>query len=322
MSVGIELLKTIAPIATSVAGGLAEVYTKIKTPALLEDATPVFDFTERTQALTQGLSDLTIPQDLSSWLQPPLAALGFTIEPFEVKYGSVVNKYSLIKNEYGRRAVFNIPSQYLEDLEGRDSLGVIIFATRLRDQPLLFLSRGVNAAHVVYTVFTEPWWADDLRVNASLVPWRHLMDTKSMGENEQQQTLLKILKLEELSHEAVAILSIDQIDDEEIIPLARIFADIPRFIDDPAEGWRTFLYEADLKQYVGEFDLTGMPIEVASRVLRAFRRYRPDPRYPKDQVLGLLLSQACKLEEIKRDCKNYIQSTLKKYNLAPSRVNQ
>lgn len=317
------VVQTLTSLATSVGEALANVATSASVALPNADPTPStlgLDPGEKAQKITWELLDLKIPNSLRDWLTPPLASLGFSIEPKEVQGTfSPKRSYNLIRNAVGQHSLFHIPNKILEDGSNWEAVGSVISVLRLKKQVLIVVSEGLENTNVAYKVVGRPLWLEDAEVSWTFVPWGDLQAIKPMPADDQRAFLPNLLQLEELLEEARK-LPVCKVTDAEIGTLANILSLLPEFIDNGEQAWRLRMGQAGLKELTGMFDFGGAPKIVAFGVISQLRNYAVLPDRPRDQVLGRLLCQVLTIADLRPDDANEIKNVLKTYNLAPSLI--
>lgn len=276
------------------------------------------DPTERAAITTQEMVDLTLPKSLRDWLTRPLASLGFTIETKKVqRQFSPERSYDVIKNLAGDRSILQFPKAILEHGTNWESVGSVITALPIRDQPLLVVSEKVDLINIGYSVASRVW-QQDFHLEWIFLPWGHLEQIKVLPETDQVAVLTDLLKLETLRAEALK-LPISQITPAEIMDLTNIVSTLRQYTDKGITGWRLLMEQAELEPLIVKFDFKGDPETVAYKLISDLRVYAPLPTHPEDQVLGLLLCHVLTIKDLNQDSADKIKTILKTYKLAPSR---
>ena len=276
------------------------------------------DPTEKGASTTQEMVDLTLPKSLRDWLTRPLTSLGFTIETKKVqRQFSPERSYDVIKNLAGDRSILQFPKAILELGTNWESVGSVITALPIRDQPLLVVSEKVDLINIGYSVASRVWY-QDFRLEWIFLPWGHLEQIKQMPETDQVAVLTDLLKLETLRADALK-LPISQITAGDILALTKIVSALKQYTDKGITGWRLLMEQAQLEPLVGKFEFQGDPESVAFKLISDLKVYAPLPSHPQDQVLGLLLCHVLTVGELKPDDATTIKTILTTYKLAPTR---
>jgi len=223
----------------------------------------------------------------------------------------------VIRNLAGHRSILQFPKAILEHGTNWESVGSVITALPIRDQPLLVVSEKVDLINIGYSVASRVW-QQDFHLEWIFLQWGHLEQVKAMPETDQVAVLTDLLKLETLRADALK-LPISQITPAEIMDLTNIVSTLKQYTDQGKRGWRLLMEQAELEPLIIKFEFEGDPETVAFKLISDLRLYAPLPTHPEDQVLGLLLCHVLTMGELKPDDATKIKTILTTYRLAPTR---
>jgi len=230
-----------------------------------------------------------------------------------------IYKFTLITINGIKRCLLQIPDEILTN-DSNEIFGAIddvrdCFVDEFGKNVTLYIIHH-DSPHPSIMLLTKKLWQKRVGVKVRYIALKIFQQLHEMKQEAREEFLKDELELDLLPDRVEDRRSVSDIPHKEVKQLGEIIADLDAFKEGPKERRNLVEDITEFRKWARTFNFHGSPLSVAQSLVR----YLIDRSLDReDNSLGKFLNHISGITDLRRDYKDFIDNTMKKYHLEPER---